>query len=586
MSDPPNTLQGWLARAARFPQTGIRLIDRWERETFLAWEEMFSSSRKVAAAILAAGIQPGDRVALLFRTGEEFFRAFFGTLAARAVPVPLYPPVRLGRLEEYQEGTCRLLAAVQTSLVLGEASLLPLVGQALATAQPRLGARSLEALPDAGECFQLGNPHDLGLIQFSSGTTSEPKPVALTQRALTTQVELLNALWPDRPGMHHSGVSWLPLYHDMGLIGCVFPALERPGILNLLQPEEFLRRPALWLRAIARHRATLSPAPNFAYAFATERVREEELEGMDLSSWEVAFCGAEVVVPETLRRFARRFERYGFRFEAFAPVYGLSEVGLAVTVPPLGRTPRIERFDREGLSEHDRAIPAADGREIPSLGHPLPGFRLEIRDESGNPLDEGRVGRVFVSGPSLMSGYFGQPAATKEVLRDGWLDTGDLGFSWDGELFLTGRARDRLKIRGRTYPPTEVEEAVWTIPGLRPGCAAAVTGVLDGASREELFLFVERSRTGPKRPTASLELACRRAVFEATGLIVNHVILLPPGTLPRTSSGKLRRRETWLRFQQNRLDPPDDPDLFRLGLKWLRGRRALARTRFPSERLP
>jgi acyl-CoA synthetase (AMP-forming)/AMP-acid ligase II len=307
---------------------------------------------------------------------------------------------------------------------------------------------------------------------------------------------------------------------------------------------------------------------------------------MDLSCWRVAFCGAETVVPATLRRFAERFARFGFRWEALTPVYGLSEAALAVTIPPLGRGPKLERFDAASLLEEERARPSATGRELPSLGAPLPGFRIVIRGQDGQVLPEGEIGQVFLSGPTLMEGYFGQTRATEEVLRNGWLNTGDVGFLWQQELFLVGRARDRLKVRGRTYPPTDVEEPVWKIPGLRPGCAVAVTGVLEGASGEELFLFVERSRSGPLRPAADLEDDCRRAVFEATGLLLHHVILLPPGTLPRTSSGKLRRRETWLRFVRGQLKPPKEPNAICLGLEILRGRLLLSRARPRSEPKP
>lgn len=575
--EDPATLQQWLLRAAQVPETGLRLVDRSEKERFLEWQELAGSARRVAGGLRRSGVRPGDRVALLFPTGEAFFLAFFGVLAAGAVPVPLYPPVRLNRLQEYQERTSRMLAAVGTRLVLSDSRLASLAGPSIARARPQLGFCTLAELSDAVECFEPGRPEDLGLLQFSSGTTSEPKPVALSQRALVAQVLRLNALWPDTPEIRHSGVSWLPLYHDMGLIGCVLPALERPGVLTLLRPEDFLRKPALWLRAIARFRATISAAPNFAFALAVDRIQDEELAGCDLSCWRHALCGAETVVPETLRRFARRFESYGFRPEALAPVYGLSEAALAVTVPHLGQPPRFERFDRAALAESGWAAPDPEGREMASLGRPLPGFAIEIRDESGRRLGERRVGRVFVSGPSLMEGYFGREEDTREVLRDGWLDTGDLGFLEKGELFLTGRIRDRLKVRGRTYPPGDVEEAVWHLPGLRPGCAVAVTGVPEGAAQEQLFLFVERPRSGPPRPQADLEADCRKAVFEETGLLVDCVVVLPAGSLPRTSSGKLRRAETWLRFQQGRLDSPPAPGLFRLGLEMLRGKLELER---------
>ena len=570
------TLQGWLARAAEAPECGLRFVAGGERERFLAWREIEARAARVAGGLAALGVAPGERVALVFPTAPEFFDAFFGALAAGAVPVPLYPPVRLGRLAEYEQRTAGLLAAAGAVVALVDARLRALVGEAVAAARPRLGARTLGELPAAAALRRPGASDELALVQFSSGTTVEPKPVALTQRAIVAQVETLNALWPDSPELRHSGVSWLPLYHDMGLVGCVFTALERPAVLTLVPPERFVARPGLWLRALARHRATISVAPNFAYALATERIRDEELAGCDLSAWRIALCGAETVSAATLHDFAARFARWGFRAEALTPVYGLSEAALAVTCSALAQPFASRRFDRAALARDGRAVVAADGAELVSLGRPLAGFAIELRDAAGGALPPDRVGRLFVRGPSLFREYLGRPAATAAVLAGGWLDTGDLGFVHAGELYLTGRAKDVLIVRGANHSPEEVERAVDAVALVRRGCAVAVCERVEGAATERLVLFVEHRRGVGRRARGALAAHCRAAVLAATGLALDQVHVLAPGTLPRTSSGKLRRGETLALHRAGELAPPRRFGPLQLAAALVRGRRALA----------
>jgi acyl-CoA synthetase (AMP-forming)/AMP-acid ligase II len=267
----------------------------------------------------------GERVAILLPTSPGFMDAFFGTLLAGAVPVPLYPPVRLGRLEEYHRATARMLEVTSAAVVLTDLKIKLLLGAAVEAARPRLGCKTVDEVSRGDDALSVSvRPEALGLIQFSSGSTVDPKPVALTHAALMAQVAALEAASPLPPGALPVGVSWLPLYHDMGLIGCLLSALYYPGNMVLIPPEAFLARPALWLRALSRHKGFISPAPNFAYGLCLKRVKDEELQGVDLSAWKHALNGAEPVSLETLRRFADRFERYGFSPSALRPVYGLS----------------------------------------------------------------------------------------------------------------------------------------------------------------------------------------------------------------------------------------------------------------------
>jgi acyl-CoA synthetase (AMP-forming)/AMP-acid ligase II len=345
----PATVVDLLDWAASHGEIGVRLLERGERESWRSWSGIRDRALDVCGGLQALGVRPGETVATVFPTGYPFLEAFFGVLLAGAVPVPLYPPVRLGRLDEYQRRTAAMLRAARARVVLADRRVRRLLGAAV-LARPPHGCLELDALPPGPARVSTVSPEDLGLVQFSSGTTVDPKPVALSHRSLVAQAHLLNAHWPDRDGTVHSGVSWLPLYHDMGLIGCILPALERPGQLTLIPPEEFIVRPALWLQAISRYRATLSPAPNFAYALCTRKVRDEEMEGVDLSCWQVAINGAETVVPDVVRAFTDRFARWGFRSTAMTPVYGLSEAALAVTFSDPWQPMRARRFDRAALA--------------------------------------------------------------------------------------------------------------------------------------------------------------------------------------------------------------------------------------------
>jgi acyl-CoA synthetase (AMP-forming)/AMP-acid ligase II len=342
----------------------------------------------------------------------------------------------------------------------------------------------------------------------------------------------------------------------MGLIGCLFTAVERPGDLNLIPPELFVTKPAIWLRTLSATRATISPAPNFAYGLCVEKIRDDEMRGVDLSSWRVALNGAETVVGNVARAFSDRFSRWGFDPRAMTPVYGLSEASLAVTFSDLDRPFSSRQFSRDSLSANGVAREDPEGVEIVSVGRAIPGCTVSVRDQDGSVLEEGRVGRVWAQSPSLMDGYFRNRPATQRVLRDGWLDTGDLGFLCDGDLFLTGRAKDVLILRGLNHLPDDVENAVDSVPGARTGCSAAVSYLPEGEHSEILMLLVERSQDGKGKEDSNLAERCRRAVLAKTGIDATRIEILAPGTLPRTSSGKIRRRRALELFLAKELKPP------------------------------
>jgi fatty-acyl-CoA synthase len=547
-----DTLLGALDAAAGTGH-GLVFVDPHERESRLGWAEIRARSLRCAVTLRRLGVAAGDRVALIVPTGPGFVDAFFGALYAGAVPVPLYPPLRLGRFDEYRTATAGMLAAVGARLVIADLRTRALLGAVVATARPALGCRTPDELlagtPAGGDPGAPAAPDALALIQFSSGSTAMPRPVALTHRQILAQCEALRIMISAPAGPPRTGVSWLPLYHDMGLIGCLLGAVTLPGTQVLIAPEQFLARPALWLRAIARHGAGISAAPNFGFAVAAKRVRDEDMAGQDLSRWRLALCGAEPVSVAVLQRFAARFARFGFDARALLPVYGLAEAALAVTAPPPGR----------GVRTLADCGPSAFGpqpvRDIVSVGGPVAGTELEVRSADGRPLPAGRAGAIAVRGASVMTGYFGQAAATAAALRGGWLDTGDVGLVADGELYVCGRVKDVIIVNGANRHPAEFEVCLAEIPGLRPGCAVALGVMPPGGEGEALIILAERARDSAGDDDAVIA-AVGRAIRERTGVSPRAVTLLPPGTLPRTSSGKPRRAEAKRRYLEATLTPP------------------------------
>ena len=575
------TLTETLRAAAKSPDGGLRFLDRKEQVTAVSWAALLEGASRVASGLHALGLQPGERVGLIFPTNISFFEGFFGALLAGGVPAPLYPPARLGRMEDYHERTARMLRAAGVKVALLDPMVRRVIGPTIQRARPSLGAFTLDELPSGAPApAPKEDPNALAMVQFSSGTTVDPKPVALTHRAVLAQTEAIALQVLQLDPNARSGVSWLPLYHDMGLIGCVFPALAQSGELTLIGPEQFLARPALWLRALSRTRAVASPAPNFAYAYCLQRITDEELDGVDLSAWRMALNGAEPVSPDTLRGFTSRFARWGLRPEALTPVYGLSEASLAVTFADLATPFQTLHVDRVRLAE-GVAVPNPEGVELVSVGRAVLGFEIELRGPDGlDPLPDGQVGRLFASGPSLMRGYLDQPEATARALVGGWLDTGDLGFLWEGQLYLVGRAKDVLILRGRNHPPHPVEQSIDALPGVRAGCAAAVSFRPEGADHELLLLFIERKADARAEDLAALPEAAGQAVLLATGLRPDEVILLAPGTLPRTSSGKIRRGEALRQFTEGRLLPPEEVGALKIAGLMARSWLAFAQMRF------
>jgi fatty-acyl-CoA synthase len=551
----------------------VFLRDEEGRERPVTYGDLWRDASRLGAGLQADGLGRGESVALMLRTEAAFFHAFFGVLLAGGVPVPIYPPFRADRLEEYARRQVGILTSAQARrlIVFRDAER---VARLLRARVPSLRAVTTpERLAEAAGTLRPAEawPADPALIQYTSGSTGDPKGVLLSHANILANIRAIGRAIAIRPD--DLGVSWLPLYHDMGLIGSWLTGLHFALPIVILSPLAFLARPARWLGAIHAHRATLSPAPNFAYDLCASKIQDEEIEGLDLGSWRLAFNGSEPVSPETIERFTRRFARYGFRPEAMTPVYGLAESSVALTVPPLGRPPRLDLVAREPFQRTRRARPAPADDPAPlrfvSCGHPLPDHQVRIVDEAGRPLGERVEGGIEFRGPSVTAGYFRNPGATRAVLRDGWMDSGDLGYWAEGELFITGRRKDVIIKAGRNLYPQEVEEVAGEVPGIRKGCIAAF-GVPDPAiGTERLVVIAESRQREPGRRQALRDLVADR-VAATLGVPPDTVVIAPPGSVLKTSSGKIRRgatRELFVSGTLGRRRPPVALQVARLALQ-------------------
>lgn len=559
-------------READRPHLYLPQEDGVERK--ITYGQLVEAAGAVAHGLLEKGLRRNETAAMMLPTGSDFFFTFFGILFAGGIPVPLYPPVRMDQIEEYarrqiailQKAGARFLIA--SGRVEGLARLLqPLVpGPAEVT--------TFEALSRSGsERPKIDlRGEDPALIQFTSGSTGLPKGVLLAHENVLANIRAIGQGAQIGPG--DACVSWLPLYHDMGLIGSWLGALYYGIPITILSPLAFLTRPERWLWAIHYHRGTHSAAPNFAYELCVRKIDERAIEGLDLSSWRIAFNGAEPVRPETLDRFTKKFAPYGFRQETFFPVYGLAESSVALTFPPPGRPPRIDTISRETFERTRKAAPAAPAEPSPlrfvSCGAPLPGHEVRVADESGRALEDRIEGSLQFRGPSTMRGYYRDPEATEATFQDGWCDSGDFAYRAEGEFFVTGRRKDIIIKAGRNLYPQEVEGIVGEIPGIRRGRVAAF-GITDPEIGTEKLVVVAETRTEGEEARRRLAEAVTETVAAATDIRPDIVSLVPSDTIPKTSSGKLRRAALKDAYVKGEMGPPRRPPFFQIAGLWLAG---------------
>ena len=542
---------------------------------------LYATAQRVARVLSERGVAPGDSVCLMLPTCREFFYCFAGILLAGAVPVPIYPPVRADRIEEYATKQMGILrnAGARLMITFDRAERVArLLAPRVPTLRGVVNGKDLiaaEPKPLAPGAMQAGQSsrceNDLALLQYTSGSTGDPKGVMLTHANLLANIRAIG----DAAGILEVDVctSWLPLYHDMGLIGAWMVPLYFGLPLALLSPMDFLARPERWLRIIHRHRGTISAAPNFAYELCARKVPESELDELDLSSCRAVLNGAETVLPETLDRFAERFSQCGFKREALLPVYGLAECALALTVPVRNRAARVDAIERAALAESGNAIPA-DGRDggnasrFVSVGVPLNGYDVVIVDAEGRDAGERREGTLWFRGPSATSGYFNNAAATAALFSDGpaagggarWINSGDRAYWADGEIFITGRAKDIIIKAGRNLYPHEIESLAARVAGVRKGCVIAFAAADAKTGTERLVVAAEVREAAllrDEKRKSELSAAIGAEVFAGISLPPDAVELLSAGSLPKTSSGKLRRAETRQRYLAGTLGRPE-----------------------------
>jgi fatty-acyl-CoA synthase len=568
----------------------IRLYEEGDEPRAITFGELYERGSAVAAELARRGLEPGQSVALMLPTCAEFFPTFAGILLAGGIPVPIYPPFRADRIAEYaarQSGILRNAEARFLITFRGTEGLAHLLRPNIPGLREVLNAQRLcqrtrapqEASADDAEkhwrpvenLAHQARGEDIAFLQYTSGSTGDPKGVILTHANLLANIRAIVAGFAVT--REDLVVSWLPLYHDMGLIGAWFTPLFSGIPVVVMSPVAFLSEPMRWLRAIQRYGGTLSPAPNFAYELCVRKIADQDLPGLDLGSWRAALNGAEPVQAATVERFVARFAPYGFRREAMLSVYGLAENCVGVSAPKLGTACRIDRVDRAALESKGQAVPAAAGDptalEFVGAGRPLPTVECRIVTSDGGDAGQRIEGHLWFRGPSATSGYYRNPEATRELIRDdGWHESGDLAYWADGELFITGRAKDLIIKAGRNLYPQEVEQVAGRIAGVRPGCVVAF-GAPDERSGTERFVVTAEIRKQADSSRISAEIS--RAVQDAMGVPPDIIELLPPQSIPKTSSGKLRRAETRRLYLAGKLGESRKPAWLQIASLSLRG---------------
>jgi acyl-CoA synthetase (AMP-forming)/AMP-acid ligase II len=545
----PETLPDILRGAAETcGRRGLIFVD--EDEQRFTWADIEQQAQRVAAGFQDLGGRPGQRVAIVCQGLRPLVTSFFGAVLAGMHPSILPTPISRRRLQGYLGHIGSIVRVAQPSFVVVDEEVEevgePLLAEAGLEGKARVARHDRLLESTARFTPHTPDPDEIAVIQFTSGSTSSPRGVVLAHRGIAANVRAIVEHLEVAPD--DVGGGWLPMYHDMGLIGNLLGATARSIDLVLTTPFNFLRRPRRWLEIMERHNVSITAGPNVSYRHLLER---GEPLGRDLGAWRVAIIGAEPIDAELLDAFTESFGSVGFPRSGFMPAYGLAEVGLMVTGVGASEAYETLEVSRAALEGEKRARPAADGDgrvRIVSCGHPVRETAVRIIDDGGNELAGGQIGEIAVSGASVMRGYFNDPAATAETLRDGWLLTGDLGFLQDGRLFVTGRKKELIIVGGRNYYPQDIERAVQSLESVRPGSVVAF-GTRNG--REEGIVVV----AAPRAPEDRNEIrhSVGQIVAETLNLPVLDVVLVESGRIPRTTSGKLCRGRCRDLYEEGRL---------------------------------
>ncbi|MBM4357622.1 MAG: fatty acyl-AMP ligase [Deltaproteobacteria bacterium] len=559
------TIARALEDAAQSTRNGFRFLDEaTTAEPFFSFGGVERATALFGGGLQAFGLKKGDRVALILPDNQDFVFAFLGAIRAGLVPVPIYPPAGLRKLGGYLESTLHIVLRSGAKVLVTDSEIKPLLGTVQARARELRAIVSVEALRRSQEPLRevAVDLEDTAFLQFTSGSTSAPKGVVVSHANVAHNVHAFMKLGIRIEDGVDSGVSWLPLYHDMGLIGFVLGPLYHRNTVTFLPPFAFLKRPVRWLEAISRHRATISFGPNFAYALCCKRIKDAELAGLDLSSWRVAGCGAEPIRAGNLEDFSARFAQAGFDRRAFMPSYGMAEATLAIAFGEVGQGFRVDTIDAERLESDGVAEPAREGldawrrRAIVSCGSAFPDHEVAVfppdDESSATPLPERRVGELRVRGPSVTSGYHDEPGLNAATFAGGWLKTGDLGYLAGGEVYICGRSKELIIVNGRNYYPQDLEWEASGVEGVRKGNVIAFGTRKPLNDRERVVVVFETPLgEGPSRDALKAEV--QKAVRQGTGLSIDDVVGVELGVLPKTSSGKLKRAETRELYERGQL---------------------------------
>lgn len=561
------TLPRALERAAERTGYGFTFVHDDLREEEHTWASLLERARSIAVALRERGMKKGDHVALVLPEAGEFVPTFLGVAQGGGVPVPLYPPMGVGQLGGYLDHCKHIVGASRAGLLITNRQIRAVLGTLHDHAPSLCEMLTYADLEGDASLFRDPGltPDDPCFIQFTSGSTSKPKGVVVSHGNLAHNAW---AVMRDGLASHDEdrGVSWLPLFHDMGLIGFVIAPIHHRVPVTFMSPMTFLKRPVTWLEILSKHRGTITYGPNFSYAITAKRVRDRDLEGLDLSCVRVAGCGAEPIQADTLRAFADRFSKIGFREQAFVPSYGMAEYTLAIAFSTGVPTDRVRS---EPLWSRGAAEAAAEGDdpadlvEIVGCGRAFPAHGIRVVDaETREPLPDRRVGEIEVSGPSVMQGYFEMPEKTREtVSADGWLRTGDLGYLVDGSIYICGRAKDVIIVNGKNYYPQDLEWAGSEVAGVRQGNVIAFPSHKEGLAREAVVVVAETKNADGY---AQLAADIKTHIAKATGLTVDEVVVVPANTIPKTSSGKLQRAKARTLYEEGRLERREDEGKLKL----------------------
>lgn len=540
-----DTLPNALKAAARQtnPRAGYTFLEK-KNDSTLTYADLLAKATAVAGN-LQRQLNQEDRVILVLPTGEMFATIFAAIQLSGAIPCVLPSPALMREQKDGLRRIQQVAVQLQASLLITTETELDQWDKSHKLPVSVQTVENIFAQEPRPYQPVTVSPDDIALIQATSGSTSAPKCVALTHTNVLSNLEQI--------GQHLQVneedvvVSWLPLFHDMGLIGCFLFVLywQLPGVF--MAPYQFLRRPVSWLQAITTYKGTLSPAPNFAYALTADRTPDSALAELDLSSWRSAMCGAEPIDPRTLSQFAERFAARGFYRAALTPCYGLAEASLAVTMHAPGSPLSTETVSRKMLTIENTAVPVQPQAGVPTItvvdcGRPVPGMQVKIVNDNGASLSDAKVGRVWIKGPSVMQQFYNDPERTAELLHDGWLDTGDLGYLRNGRLFITGRRKELIIVRGQNVQPADLEWIAAEVPGVTHGRIVALGIYDEQAGSEQLHLVAEKPRGNNVNLTEIAEKV-RQHVGRRTGIIPAQVALIPRNTIPRTTSGKLQRTQ-------------------------------------------